>query len=54
MATAAGNCLQKKEKADSAGIIYNRSFDPIITKEIRLYGLREMTNLKLLKIQTQK
>ena len=30
---------RKKNKADSAGIIYNRSFDHYFTKEIRLYGL---------------
>jgi len=30
---------RKKNKADSAGIIYNRSFDHYYTKEIRLYGL---------------
>ena len=30
---------RKKNKADSAGIIYNRSFDHYYTKEICLYGL---------------
>ena len=30
---------RKKNKQDSAGIIYNRSFFPGITREVRLYGL---------------
>ena len=30
---------RRKNKSDTAGIIYNRSFDPKITKEVRLYGL---------------
>ena len=30
---------RKKTNADSAGIIYNRTFDENVTKEIRLYGL---------------
>ena len=30
---------RKKKSADSAGVMYNRTFDPRITKEIRLYGL---------------
>ena len=30
---------RRKNKTDSAGIIYNRSFDHYYTKEIRLYGL---------------
>ncbi|MDQ6756020.1 MAG: metallophosphoesterase [Bacteroidota bacterium] len=30
---------RKGKKGDSTGIIYNRSFHPSVTKEIRLYGL---------------
>ncbi len=31
--------FRKTNKKDSAGVIYNRTFDPSITKELRLYGL---------------
>jgi hypothetical protein len=30
---------KKNKNTDSTGIVYNRTFDPKITKEIRLYGL---------------
>ena len=30
---------RRKNKSDTAGILYNRTFDPKMTKEVRLYGL---------------
>ena len=34
-----GDSLKKNSKNDITGIMYQRTFDPAVTKEIRLYGL---------------